>query len=187
MGVAKGTTPFLYPHSPVSRLLSLIHRTNGFRFGPLKYPVIRSVTRPFEMTDRLGKEMFTNRMVVILGHGGPTNPFPLGIGRGARHWSMFAKATLTDDSGEEWESGLGAGYLGAGTRMTSVGISRWKSPGMDLNQLTLHGFAGFPRRGAELRFRVYTNNPELGWMTVVDFKLLNPYSAGNPALLARRR
>ena len=184
LGVVKGQTPFLFPHTPVSRFLASIHLTNGLKFGPLKYPAIRSFTRLYEMGDPLGKPGLTNRMMVILGHGCPTNRFPLGIGRGAKHWSMFAKATIADGSGEEWESGFVSGYmgsgLGAGARMTTVGIPGWKLSEMDLNQLSFCGFATFPRRGAELRFRVYTNSPDQGWRTVVDFKLPNPYCGDYP-------
>ena len=172
LGVAKGRKPFLYPHTPVSRLLSSVHLTNGINLGPLHYPSIRDANQSLGIFSQ-AQPLLSNSIQLVLRHEGPiptvvryTGPandpqngilFP---------WQFEAKATLADESGEEWESGQN--LRGMPNDLLFSGI------------LDLWGFNEFPRRGTELRFRVYTNSPEQGWRMVVDFKLPNPFRADYP-------
>ena len=154
LGVTKGRKPFLYPHSPVSRLLSSLHLTNGVDLGPLHYPPIRSVNEFYGIYSQ-SQLLLSNSILMVLRHEGPTDDFQKII---LAPWHPLARATLADENGEEWESGLDL----------SMGI------------VDLWGFIDFPRRGGELRLRVYDNSPEQGWRTVVEFKLPNPYRGDYP-------
>ena len=155
LGVVKGTKPFLYPHSPVSRLLSSVHLTNGINLGPLHYHHIWSVNQ--------SQPSLSNSIQLVLCHEGPTEDSQNNI---LDPRNSLARATLADESGEEWESGQN--LSGMSDDMVFSGI------------VDLWGFDVFPRRGAELRFRVYTNSPEQGWRTVLEFKLPNPYRGDYP-------
>ena len=139
------------------------------------HPIARA---SIEGIDRFGHPAFTNRIAMIFGHDSTADIFPSRIPR-SWHWSMFAKSSLTDENGEEWESGLGSSYSG-GQRRTVGGVSLWRATVMDLKGISIWGFSCFPRRGAELRFRLYTNTLELGWVSIMDFTLPNPYRGVYP-------
>ena len=163
LGVADGTKPFLYPHSLLSRLLSALHLTNGIKFGPLHYPPITSVNQTFGIYSQ--SQPFSNSIMMVLRHErherSDDSPLKLML-----NWHFQTKATLADESGDEWEGG--PNLSGAG--------GDW----FLMRQLDVWEFKNFPRRGAELRFRVYTNGPDQGWITVVDFKMPNHYRGDYP-------
>ena len=172
LGVAKGKTPFLFPHSRVSRFLSSLHLTNGIGLGPLYYPSIRSVNESLGVY-RPSQPLLSNSLQLVLRHEGPIPRVLRYIGPTNEPqnkilvpWHFLAKATLADESSDEWESGL------------SYNVMPVSSPFS--GPLVLWGFNCFPRRGSELRFRIYTNSPEQGWTSVVEFKLPNPYRGDYP-------
>lgn len=169
LGVTHGTNHTLFPGGRLDELIYRMTSAKGIQFGPLNIkPAAPLADNPWRSQD--GSIKFPNKAVIWIGHHGPTNlallPAP------EDDWFKEIRATLADETGEEWE-----------TRQPGFGQSR-RTNARGLGGVTAWSFSAFPRRGKSLQFKLYARNASNTWDTLADFPLVNPTPGPYPVWAA---
>lgn len=157
LAVTQGSNNVFFPGGIWDRLIHRFVPTKGLQIGSFKIDPVSPVIDQWRYAD--GRPAYLNRVVLWLGHRGPTNTPAPPVAQ--ERWFANARATLAAESGEEWEMRPGTAIV----RATSVG---------EFRAISTWDFTSFPRRGKKLRFRIYTRNEVGGWDRLADFKLRNP-------------
>ncbi|HEX5221092.1 MAG TPA: hypothetical protein VFZ59_16125 [Verrucomicrobiae bacterium] len=157
-GVTQGPTNTLFPGGRIDALIYQFISPKGIHVGPVNLAPAPPLSDDWRKPD--GSPAFPTKAVIWIGHHGPTNlpllPIP------ESKWFRDIRATLADETGEEWETRVTAGHQ---ARQTTV---------RGLNAVTPWSFSSFPRRGKKLRFRIYSYGTNETWDTLADFSLANP-------------
>jgi hypothetical protein len=164
--VTYGTNHTLFPGGKLDELIYQMTSGKGIQFGPLGLKTAAPLTD--NQRRYYGSSPFPTKAVVWIGHHGPTNSALLPVPE--RDWFKEIRATLSDETGEEWET-RSAGE----SKQTNVrglrGVSAWS-------------FSAFPRRGKTLHFKLYTRGASNTWDTLADFPLANPAPGPYPVWTA---
>src|ERR1043166_5739501 len=163
--VKQGRTNIYVPGSPLQRLLYNVGLTNGVHIGNFKIQLPQPINDTWRTTG--GQVARYNNVAIWLRHSGPANARALPINE--QQWYTDIRATLADESGEEWEARPGIGRFHAISSTNLCGFSVWD-------------FTAFPRRGKRLTFKLYARNRSdwNKWDTVAEFKTPNPARAHYP-------
>jgi hypothetical protein len=156
LAVTQGSNNLFFPGGIWDRLLHRLAPAKGIRLGLFKIGPASPVVDEWRHPD--GRPAFPNRLVLWLGHRLPANGPAPPVGQA--RWFARARATLSGEEDEEWETRPGMAMV----RATDVG---------GFNALSTWDFPAFPRRGRELRFRIYAPNDADGWDTLADFRFPN--------------
>lgn len=165
---------FFLPGGILEKLVYYCGSKKGVTFGPIKIGPASPIVDYWAKQD--GSPAFPNRMVVWIGHMGPSNAPPLPVPEAK--WHSDIRATLANESGEEWEMRTSTASVRSRTSHGLNGISSWD-------------FTSYPRRGKTLRLRIYARDSSNQWDTLADFTLPNPtpgpYPTWKPADLPDTR
>ena len=175
LAVTHGPTNVFIAGGAVGKLLYNFKITKDIKLGPIKIRRVLPIIDNWRKAD--GTAAFTNRAVVWLGHSGPTNAFPLPVPE--EKWFSDIRATLADGNGEEWEMRVGTAIFHPQSSLANPqggrlpGISHW-------------AFTSFPRRGKNLRLRLYALNDSHAWDTLLDFTIPNPAPGPYPVWISAK-
>ncbi|MSU59541.1 MAG: hypothetical protein EXS35_15450 [Pedosphaera sp.] len=157
LAVTHDGTNIVFPGGTAEKLLYRLGNRKGIKFGPIKLAPPYPLNASFSRAD--GSLAFSNAAVIWVGHRGVTNTPLLPVAEG--NWSSGIRATLADETEEEWAMPLGFATL------RGVNVGRF-------NGVTSWSFMSFPRRGHKLHFKIYAITSSQGWDTVVDWVMPNP-------------
>jgi hypothetical protein len=169
LAVTHGPTNVFITGGALGKLLYNFNITKDIKLGPIK--IRKAVPIVDEWRNADGTMAFPNRAVVWLGHSGPTNAFPLPVPE--EKWFPDIRATLADETGEEWEMSPSMGIF-----HPQSGSANLKGP--RLPAISHWGFTSFPRRGKKVRLRLYALNDSGTLDSLLDFTIPNPASGPHP-------
>lgn len=163
--VTVGPKSMFYPRGLLDRISLRLGLTNEFKLGTWRFAPSQPLPGQTHLQVSGWHFDYTNEATAWIGHSGSPKLSP---GSG---WMTAAsggpRATLADESGEEWEMWLGPSTVNKELAPGFNYISKWR-------------FVSFPRRGKVLRFRIYALDDTGSWNKLTDFKISNPFPSPYP-------
>jgi hypothetical protein len=120
--------------------------------------------------DRKGKIACPNKAVFWVSHRGATTNTALPVAESPTaesKWFNDVRAEIVDEHGERWEMRPGQGRFHPIGANGLIGVSAWEFP-------------SFPRRGRNLKFRIYGRDDANGWDLLAEFNTPNPVPGSYP-------
>ncbi len=161
-GVTLGATNECFIGRPIDNLLHRLYSGRSIKIGRFKYAPPAPIQPTFHYA-AIGRIEGPNQAIVWLRHRGGEDALRAFE---KDSWKNL-RATVSDESGEEWESPYSSGIFIPPPRPGLDVISEWH-------------FLSFPRRGKWVEFKLYGRGASNEWNLLADFKTANPARGAYP-------
>ncbi len=163
LAMTHGPSNVCFPGSVLDRLIYRLAPAKGISIGSFKLVPVTPLVDFWPTTS--GRVALQKKAVVWIRHWGGTHAPPFLVAQANTFFDV--RATLADESDEEWEMRPNTLDLRSLSQNSVHCISLWH-------------FSAFPRRGKILKFRIYGRNSSDGWNTLAEFRIPNPTPGSYP-------
>jgi len=156
IAVTPGTNA-CFPGGPLDKLFQRFFPGRSLSIGPLKFAPVLPLTHISHYVED-GRVFAPYQATIWLRSKGGRFPVP------EENWFQDIRATIADERGEEWEMcpGQSALFPQSGRNWNAISeISAWHFP-------------SFPRRGRQIRFKLYSRDSSDHWNLLAEFNGVNP-------------